>query len=684
MSQMQQEMIARRFTSALLLVLLLFALSTGCASDAPAEFTVSSLQITPTEPVTGQTITISADVHNSGDREGSYSSSLMINGATIDTKDVNVAGGATETLSFSISAEMPGTYGVEMAGLTGTFTVLVGGTVFEDADGDGSRDTGEEGIPGVLVSNGVAVSETDSDGVYRLPPDTSSVFLTVPPDHTPTSAWYGRFVDSALNFGLNHTPEKNAAEFTFVQMTDMHLDLESLPSFDEVVDEINALAPAFVVATGDLVNGADGATVSQAEEWFDAYADSILGLEVPIYHALGNHDVAGIHCDEASGLEQGYDEGLYRSYFGPTYYSFDWGQYHCVVLDPNDLADGQQVYRISESQLDWLEEDLSFRQESPLLVFCHEPTTSWEGQSQVIDILDQHETAIFCGHLHQDILMDTQGISEQVTGALCGEWWYGGCPDGMPQGYRIVSVDGEDIDTFYKGTGSERTIRLDLPGPVLSGEIDLVAKIYSENGSILGASYRIDGGTSVAMQVESGSTWATATAVWDSASVSEGYHTITIEATDGAAPFSEGVEVKVAEDETVPISELVSHFDAYKGWFTTIQGTVQFAAAGPPFTAEGTGGIKLSDGTGEMIIFAGDCKSPALPTLSEGQTIQVKAVPLKFSWDFLSSTEENYSLMADVALLVPEELLERDGQGNIEAIKVMRLLSGADLTLLSD
>jgi hypothetical protein len=166
--------------------------------------------------------------------------------------------------------------------------------------------------------------------------------------------------------------------------------------------------------------------------------------------------------------------------------------------------------------------------------------------------------------------------------------------------------------------------------------------------------------------------------------VSEGYHTITVEAADGAGTFSEGVEVKVTEDETVPISELVSHFDTYRGWFTTIEGTVQFAASGPPVTAEGTGGIKLSDGTGEMIIFAGDCKSPALPSLSEGQTVQVKAVPLKFSWDFLTSTEENYSLMADVAHLVPEELLERDGQGNIETIEVMRLLSGADLTLLSE
>ena len=49
-----------------------------------------------------------------------------------------------------------------------------------------------------------------------------------------------------------------------------------------------------------------------------------------------------------------------------------------------------------------------------------------------------------------DILIDSQGIPEQVTGALCGEWWRGDCSDGKPCGYRIVQLEGNNIPAgFY-------------------------------------------------------------------------------------------------------------------------------------------------------------------------------------------------------------------------------------------
>lgn len=669
--------------SILILVTVILAPVAGCDSKAPAEFAISSLQITPTDPVMGETVVITVDIYNSGDLKGSYALGLRINGATVETKSVTLPGGGRETAWFSASERTPGSYTVDVDGLTGTFLVRFGGIVFEDLDGDGSRGGDEKGVPDVLVSNGLVVTVTDQAGRYALPSDSSIVFMTTPYDYTPTGPWYRSASDKELDFALEHAPQKATSKFSFVQMTDIHLDIENLASFDRAIQEINTIAPAFVVATGDLSFGSDRATVSQAKQWFDAYEQSISVLQMPIYNALGNHDVVGIHNAEVPDTDPGYGEEMYRSYFGPTYYSFDWGQYHCIVLNPNQLADGQQLYFIPDSQLEWLRQDLSFRQESPLLVFFHEPTTSWESQSQVLGILAQHQAAIFSGHLHQDILMNTQGIPEQVTGALCGEWWFGPCPDGKPQGYRIVAIDGDDMDTFYKGMGSDREISLDLPGPVVSGEVKLIAKIYSDYGSIIEASYQIDGGETIAMHVEGAKLWATATALWDACSVAEGYHTITVQARDGGGIFNKEVEIKVGENETVPVGELVAHFGTYQGWFTSIEGIVQFAAIGPPLTAEGMGGIKLSDGTGEMIVFAGECKSPALPHLSGGERIKVKAVPLRFSWDFLTVAEEGYFLMAQIAFLIPHELLEIDAEGQTQAIRVMRLLSSSDMTILS-
>ena len=464
-------------------------------------------------------------------------------------------------------------------------------------------------------------------------------------------------------------------------MTDVHLDTvsERRALFERAIDEINEIAPAFVMATGDLVNGADGASISQAEQWFDAYDDSISQLEMPVYHALGNHDVVGIHAGVAEN-EPGYNEEMFRDYFGPTYYSLDWGPYHCVVLDPNELANGHQVYRIPDYELEWLQQDLAHREGKPLLVFFHEPTTSWQNRTEVLDVLREHQSTMFSGHWHFDVLMDSQGIPEQVTGALCGEWWYGSCPDGSPQGYSVIQVDSEGISSFYKGVGAERQINITSPSTIVSGEVQLTAQIYTEHGAIQEVWYRVDGGEPVAMQVEEGELWDVATAAWDTTQVLAGYHIVTIEARDEEESFSKETELKVSEEETVPIGELVSHFDAYQGQYINIQGEVSFAVIGMLGVPEGTGAIIMRDETGGMVIIAGECISPPLPALAIGDLITVKAMPMKLSWEFIQASAE-FSMIEQYVALLPEGLLEKDGNGDIKAIRVMRLLSGDDIQM---
>jgi hypothetical protein len=367
-----------------------------------------------------------------------------------------------------------------------------------------------------------------------------------------------------------------------------------------------------------------------------------------------------------------------------------------VVLDPNDLEGAKQVYQISGTQLEWLQKDLSYRQGSPLIVFCHEPTTSWESQSQILNILlsgrSASEVSIFAGHAHQDLLMDTQGIAEQVTSAFSGEWWFGPGMDGNVAGYRLVSVSGEGISSLYKETGVTRKIHLQLAGPIVSGQVELTAQIYSEHGLIQAASYHIDEGVSLPMTLEAGTPWAIATATWDTASLAEGFYTITLTAEDGVETFSRQVSVKVSSSQTVPIGELMQHFETYQGWYVTIRGTALVAMFGPPLADEGAGGMKISDATGTVVVYAGECKSPPLPSLSVGTMVEVTVVPLRFSWPFIEGAddpgldiegtfeqmESQLFLMSDVAGAV-----EKDGDGNIVALRLMRLVSASDLTKLS-
>ncbi|GAH25601.1 unnamed protein product, partial [marine sediment metagenome] len=87
----------------------------------------------------------------------------------------------------------------------------------------------------------------------------------------------------------------------------------------------------FVIITGDLLLEAERVTISQAKEWYDIYSGLISNFNMSIFNMVGNHDVVGIHYKKDISTEPGYNKEMYRDYFGPTYYSFDWSSYHCIV-----------------------------------------------------------------------------------------------------------------------------------------------------------------------------------------------------------------------------------------------------------------------------------------------------------------------------------------------------------------
>jgi uncharacterized membrane protein len=90
---------------------------------SPAAFEVSNLSITPASIEAGESVSISVDITNTGNLEGTYTLTLLIDGAVEATKDVTLAGGATASVTFRITKNVAGTYGVEVDGLTGSFQV---------------------------------------------------------------------------------------------------------------------------------------------------------------------------------------------------------------------------------------------------------------------------------------------------------------------------------------------------------------------------------------------------------------------------------------------------------------------------------------------------------------------------------------------------------------------------------
>jgi len=72
---------------------------------------------------TGESITISANVANDGGQEGVYIVELKLNGETVDSKEVTLAAGESQQVSFTLPGMDYGRYAVEVAGLSGEFTV---------------------------------------------------------------------------------------------------------------------------------------------------------------------------------------------------------------------------------------------------------------------------------------------------------------------------------------------------------------------------------------------------------------------------------------------------------------------------------------------------------------------------------------------------------------------------------
>lgn len=90
----------------------------------PAEFQLVSLEVTPEILAFGDEATATVQVCNTGEVEGCYTCILEIADLTIKPKEVTLAGGATDSVSFTFIPKKAGSHEVTVGGLTQTIEVL--------------------------------------------------------------------------------------------------------------------------------------------------------------------------------------------------------------------------------------------------------------------------------------------------------------------------------------------------------------------------------------------------------------------------------------------------------------------------------------------------------------------------------------------------------------------------------
>ena len=91
--------------------------------ELQAEFSYSNLQVTPSVAGSGEDVTVTVSVENTGTEAGDTDAELLVNGTVVSTQSVSLDAGAETTVTFSISEEEAGTYEVQVGDSTASFEV---------------------------------------------------------------------------------------------------------------------------------------------------------------------------------------------------------------------------------------------------------------------------------------------------------------------------------------------------------------------------------------------------------------------------------------------------------------------------------------------------------------------------------------------------------------------------------
>jgi alkaline phosphatase len=188
---------------------------------------------------------------------------------------------------------------------------------------------------------------------------------------------------------------------------------ETLGKLEEAAKQFDQDKPTFVVELGDLIDAAD--SVETEQRYLKTINREFSAVCKDRHYVLGNHCVDTLKKEEfLGGVEQ-----------EKSYYSFDRGGFHFVVLDSCFRSDGEPYGRnnskwndanIPVAELEWLNADLRAT-EKQVIVFAHQrlDVSNSHGVKNNADVRKILETsgkvlAAFQGHSHKNDLKEIGGI----------------------------------------------------------------------------------------------------------------------------------------------------------------------------------------------------------------------------------------------------------------------------------
>ena len=250
------------------------------------------------------------------------------------------------------------------------------GSVYVDGNGNGKRDANERGVAGVAVSNQDTVVTTDASGAFRIPRGSGILFVSVPDGYRAHGSFWHAVADTANTISFALTSTGRVRDFSFVHASDTHISPVSVERTRRLGALADSLSPAFLVITGDLVRDALRVGEPEATSYYELFAHETSAFRTPVWTVPGNHENFGIERDKShvSATNPLYGRAMYHKYFGPDYYSFNYGGVHFIGLNTVDIDDQSYYGHVDSLQLAWLARDLALVPASmPVVTFDHIP-----------------------------------------------------------------------------------------------------------------------------------------------------------------------------------------------------------------------------------------------------------------------------------------------------------------------
>lgn len=365
-----------------------------------------------------------------------------------------------------------------------------------------------KGVPDVVVSDGVELTKTDAKGIYYLQSQKKHgyVFISVPSNYEVATVnrlplFYKAVAGvSSVNQCDFELFEVNNENHVVVAMADLHLANRNsdVSQFKNgFYSEVAAYASQ-VKSSGKKIYGLTLGDMSWDAYWYSNtyslpnYVNDIDGIGFQIFNTMGNHDNDPYKVGDFEA------EAAFKTVLGPTYYSFNLGQVHYVVLDDisyinsggaqGTVGDRNYSGTITPEQLSWLNKDLAevTDKSKPIVVAFHIPLYTVTGVNSngeninslnltnsgnaLISALSQFsDVKILSGHTHVNKNMEiNSNLYEYNIASVCATWWWTGkadygnnhiAPDGSTGGYGIIEVEGRNWKYKYKGIGTNKAFR---------------------------------------------------------------------------------------------------------------------------------------------------------------------------------------------------------------------------------